>query len=115
MNNRQKKVLFRILFTTAVTALLHFLPVTGLWRLGLYMIPYLIAGYDVLWKAVQGIWNKQIFDEDFLMAIATVGALVLGVTYTGDYLEAVAVMLLYQTGELFQSIAVGKAGNTSAR
>lgn len=109
MNIRQKKVLFRILIAATLTAVLHVLPVSGLARLGLYLIPYLIAGYDVLWKAVQGIGNKQLFDEDFLMAIATIGALVLGITYTGDYLEAVTVMLLYQTGELFQSIAVGKS------
>lgn len=109
MTRKQKKNLIRILLAAMLLIVLQFLPTTGLLRLGLYLIPYFIVGYDVLWKAVLGIWNRQLLDEDFLMAVATVGALVLGFCYTGDYLEAVAVLLLYQTGELFQSIAVGKS------
>lgn len=88
---------------------LHFIPATGLLRLGLYLIPYLVAGYDILLSALRGIRNRQVLDENFLMAIATVGAIVLGVLQTGDYVEAVMVMVLYQTGELFQSWAVGKS------
>lgn len=109
MTRKQKKLLLRILLAAALMVVLHFLPLKGLWRLGLYLIPYLIVGYDVLKKAAYGIWNRQVFDENFLMAVATVGALVLAVTDTGDYTEAVAVMLLYQLGELFQSYAVGKS------
>lgn len=109
MNKKQKRVLFRILFTAAMLVVLAFVPVTGFLRLGLYMIPYFLIGYDVLWKAIRGIGRGQLLDEDFLMAIATVGALVLGAMQTGDYLEAIAVMLLYQVGELFQSYAVGKS------
>lgn len=109
MTRKQKKNLARILIAAILLVVLQFLPTTGLLRLGLYLIPYFIVGYDVLWKAALGIWNRQLLDEDFLMAVATVGALALGFCYTGDYLEAVAVLLLYQTGELFQSIAVGKS------
>jgi len=109
MSRKQKKILFRILAAAVMMAALHFLPVTGVARLGLYLVPYLVVGCDVLRKAARGIWNRQVFDEDFLMAVATVGALILGVTQTGDYVEAVAVMLLYQVGELFQSYAVGKS------
>lgn len=89
--------------------ILELLPVYGALRAMLYLIPYLTVGYDILLKAVKGIGNGQLLDENFLMAIATVGAIVLGVTQTGDYVEAVAVMLFYQTGELFQSYAVGKS------
>ena len=88
---------------------LHFVPVTGLVRFALYMLPYFIVGYDILWKAVLGIWNRQVFDENFLMAVATVGAIVIGLTDSGDYTEAIAVMLFYQIGELFQSYAVGRS------
>ena len=88
---------------------LHFVPVTGLIRFALYMVPYFIVGYDILWKAVLGIWNRQVFDENFLMAVATVGAIVIGLTDSGDYTEAIAVMLFYQIGELFQSYAVGRS------
>ncbi len=109
MTRKQKKLLLRILLAAALMVILYFLPLQGLWRLGLYLIPYLIVGYDVLKKAAYGIWNRQVFDENFLMAVATVGALVLAVTDSGDYTEAVAVMLLYQLGELFQSYAVGKS------
>ncbi len=109
MTRKQKKMLLRILLAAAMTAVLAFLPVTGWLRLGLYLLPYLTVGYDILTDAAKGIWNRQLFDENFLMAIATVGALVLGAMNGGDYLEAVAVMLFYQTGELFQSCAVGKS------
>ncbi len=88
---------------------LAFLPVEGLLRFVLYMVPYLVIGYDILRKAIKGILKKQVFDENFLMAVATVGAIAIGVTSSGDYVEAVAVMLFYQIGELFQSYAVGKS------
>lgn len=102
-------MLLRILLAAAMTAVLAFLPAKGWLRFGLYLLPYLTVGYDILIDAAKGIWNRQLFDENFLMAIATVGALVLGAMNGGDYLEAVAVMLFYQTGELFQSCAVGKS------
>ena len=88
---------------------LHFLPVEGLVRFFLYLIPYLVIGYDILRKAGKGILNGRIFDENFLMAVATVGAMALGVMQSGDYVEAISVMLFYQIGELFQSYAVGKS------
>jgi len=95
-------------------AVLHFLPVTGWVRFGLYLLPYLAVGHDILKKAWKGICNRQVFDENFLMAIATIGALALGATVTGDYVEAVSVMLFYQVGELFQSYAVGKSRKSIA-
>lgn len=104
MNRKQKTVLIRILISTVFMALLSLLPVTGYVRFGLFMIPYLIIGYDILKKAGKGILNKQVFDENFLMAAATIGAIVLG-----EYTEGAAVMLFYQIGELFQSYAVGKS------
>lgn len=104
MNKKQKKVLLRILLAAALMIGFSFIPISGYLRLGLFMIPYLIIGYDILKKAGKGILNRQIFDENFLMAVATVGAIVLG-----EYTEGVAVMLFYQTGELFQSYAVGKS------
>ncbi len=104
MNKKQKKVLLRIIIAAALIALLEFLPLTESLRFALFMIPYLIIGYDILKKAMKGIWNHQVFDENFLMAVATVGAIALG-----DYAEGVAVMLFYQIGELFQSYAVGKS------
>ncbi len=104
MNKKQKKVLMRILAAAALMIFFSLLPVSGYVRFGLFMIPYLIIGYDILRKAIKGILNKQIFDENFLMAVATVGAIALG-----DYKEGVAVMLFYQIGELFQSYAVGKS------
>ena len=110
MNKKQKIMLIRILTAAALLAVLHVLPVTGWMRFGLYLIPYLIAGYDILRKALKGIQNRQVFDENFLMAVATVGAI--GLAFyekSGDFLEAVAVMLFYQIGELFQSYAVGKS------
>ncbi len=108
MNKKQKKTLVRIVTAAALTAVLLLLPLDpekfGLLRLGLFLIPYLIVGYDILKKAGKGILNRQVFDENFLMAVATVGAIALG-----EYTEGVAVMLFYQIGELFQSIAVGKS------
>lgn len=102
-------MLLRIVTAAALMVLLHFLPVHGILRFCLYLIPYFVIGYDVLLDAAIGIRNGQVLDENFLMAIATVGALVLGLLQTGDYVEAVAVMLFYQIGELFQSYAVGKS------
>lgn len=104
MNKKQKKVLVRILAAALCMAVFSLLPVTGWLRFMLFMIPYLIIGYDILKKAGKGILNRQVFDENFLMAVATVGAIVLG-----EYTEGVAVMLFYQIGELFQSYAVGKS------
>ena len=104
MTKKQKKALKRILISAVLMVVLAFLPVEGWLKFVLYMIPYLIIGNDILLRAWKGILNKQVFDENFLMAIATVGAIVLG-----DYKEGVAVMLFYQVGELFQSYAVGKS------
>lgn len=104
MSKKQKKVLIRIIISAVLIVILSFLPIEGYLRLGLFMIPYLIIGYDILKKAIKGILNRQVFDENFLMAVATVGAIVLG-----EYTEGVAVMLFYQIGELFQSYAVGKS------
>ena len=104
MNQKQKKVLARILISAALMAIFSLLPADGYIRFGLFMIPYMIIGYDILKKAGKGILNRQVFDENFLMAVATVGAIVLG-----EYTEGVAVMLFYQIGELFQSYAVGKS------
>lgn len=109
MTKKQKKVLIRILITVILLIAVQFIPAKGILKFGIYMVPYLVIGYDILKKAFKGICNKQVFDENFLMAIATVGALVLGALQTDDYLEAVAVMLFYQIGELFQSYAVGKS------
>lgn len=104
MNKKQKKVLIRILVSAALMVILTLLPLDGYLRLGLFLIPYLIIGYDILKKALKGIKNKQVFDENFLMAVATMGAILLG-----EYTEGVAVMLFYQIGEWFQSYAVGKS------
>lgn len=109
MNKKQKKTLYRILSAAVLLILLHFLPVSGIPAFLLYLIPYFIIGFDVLKKALHGIRNRQVFDECFLMAVATIGAFLLGLSGRGDYTEAVAVMLFYQIGELFQSIAVGKS------
>ena len=109
MTRKQKRMLTRILVALAMMLLLAFLPTEGWLRFGLYMIPYLTIGYDILMNAALGIYHKQIFDENFLMAIATVGAIVLALIGEGDYTEAVAVMLFYQIGEFFQSYAVGKS------
>lgn len=104
MNKKQKKMLIRIIVAAALIVLLKLLPVEGILKFVLFLIPYLVIGYDILKKAVKGILNKQVFDENFLMAVATVGAIALG-----DFEEGVAVMLFYQIGELFQSYAVGKS------
>ncbi|MCD7906929.1 MAG: cadmium-translocating P-type ATPase [Clostridium sp.] len=104
MNKKQKKVLLRILLSAILMAALGFFPAEGYLKFALYMVPYLVIGYDILKKAVKGILNRQVFDENFLMAVATVGAIALG-----DYKEGVAVMLFYQVGELFQSYAVGRS------
>ena len=110
MNKKQKKMLVRILAALVLLIGLHFVPVEGAWRFVSYMVPYLIVGYDILIKAGKGIKNRQMFDECFLMAVATVGAVALALySGSGDYTEAVAVMLFYQIGELFQSVAVGKS------
>ena len=110
MNKKQKKMLARILFSAAFLIGLNFVPAEGILRFFLYMIPYLAIGYDILLKALKGIKNGQVFDENFLMAAATVGAVVLALAdRSGDYTEAVAVMLFYQIGEWFQSYAVGKS------
>ena len=109
MNKKQKKMLIRILISAALLIIFHFIPLSGILRFVLYMIPYLIVGYDILKKAGKGIINRQIFDECFLMAVATIGAIVLAVYDDGDYVEAIAVMLFYQIGEWFQSYAVGKS------
>ena len=109
MNKKQKKMLVRILLAAALMVLLQFLPVEGMVRFALYLVPYLIIGYDILIKAGKGIRNRQVFDESFLMAVATVGAMALAVYEDGNYTEAIAVMLFYQVGEWFQSYAVGKS------
>lgn len=104
MNKKQKKMLIRIIIAAVLIVVFSLLPAEGFLRFVLFMIPYLVIGYDILKKAFKGILNKQVFDENFLMAVATVGAILLG-----DYSEGVAVMLFYQIGELFQSYAVGKS------
>lgn len=109
MNKKQKKMLIRILVSAFLMICLHFLELDGWMRFNAYMIPYLIVGYDILIKAGKGILNHQVFDECFLMAVATLGAIALAIYDNGDYTEAIAVMLFYQIGELFQSYAVGKS------
>ena len=110
MNRKQKKMLARILTAAAMLIALKLIPVTGVLQLALYLVAYLVIGYDILKKAWRGILNRQVFDENFLMAVATVGAFGLAiVSRSGDYVEAIAVMLFYQIGELFQSYAVGKS------
>lgn len=121
MNKKQKKMLVRILVSAALIIVLKWIPAEGLLRFALYMIPYFIIGYDVLKKAWKGICNRQVFDENFLMAIATIGAIAvalyegsdsaaaLGISGENDYTEAIAVMLFYQIGEFFQSYAIGKS------
>ena len=104
MNKKQKKMLIRIIIAAVLIVVFSLLPAEGYLRFVLFMIPYLVIGYDILKKAFKGILNKQVFDENFLMAVATVGAI-----FLGDYSEGVAVMLFYQIGELFQSYAVGKS------
>lgn len=110
MTKKQKKVLCRIIAAAVLLVAAVLLPVDGLWRLPVFLVPYLVIGWDILWKAIRNIARGQIFDENFLMAIATVGALILG-----EYAEAVGVMLFYQVGELFQSCAVGKSRRSIAK
>lgn len=110
MNRKQKKMLLRILASAVLLVALHFVPVTGWARFICYMVPYLVIGYDILIKAGKGIAHRQVTDENFLMAVATVGAIALALyERSGDYTEAIAVMLFYQVGEWFQSYAVGKS------
>ena len=109
MNKKQKRNLIRIIVAAILMIVLHFAPVSGMIRFGLYLVPYLIIGYDILWKAFKGVKNRQPFDESLLMAIATLGAIILAVYEDGDYTEAIGVMLFYQIGEWFQSYAVGKS------
>lgn len=109
MSKKQKKMLARILIAAVLMIAFHFVPAEGAARFILYLIPYLVIGYDILIKAFKGIKNRQPFDESLLMAIATVGAIVIALTDSGDYTEAIAVMLFYQVGEWFQSYAVGKS------
>ena len=110
MNKKQKKMLIRIILAAVMVIVFNFIPLEGLPRLILYLAAYLVIGYDILRKAWKGILNRRMFDENFLMAIATVGAFALAIySRSGDYNEAIAVMLFYQIGELFQSYAVGKS------
>ena len=110
VNKKQKKMFIRILIASVMTLILNLIPVTGILQLALYLAVYWVIGYDILKKAGKGIMNRRVFDENFLMAVATVGAFVLAVySRSGDYNEAIAVMLFYQIGELFQSYAVGKS------
>ena len=110
MNKKQKKMLTRILIATVMLIALYFLPVTGILQLALYLVVYLVIGYDILKKAGYVIANRRVFDENFLMAVATIGAFALAIYQrSGDYIEGIAVMLFYQIGELFQSYAVGKS------
>lgn len=109
MNKKQKRNLMRIIVAAILMIVLHFAPVSGMVRFGLYLVPYLIIGYDILWKAFKGVKNRQPFDESLLMAIATLGAIILAIYEDGDYTEAIGVMLFYQIGEWFQSYAVGKS------
>lgn len=109
MNKKQKRNLIRIIVAAILMIVLHFAPVSGMIRFGFYLVPYLIIGYDILWKAFKGVKNRQPFDESLLMVIATLGAIILAVYEDGDYTEAIGVMLFYQIGEWFQSYAVGKS------
>ena len=109
MTKKQKKLLLRIVLSATMLGVLHFIPADGILRFFLYLVPYLLIGHDLLRKAFFGIRSGQVLDENFLMAVATVGALIIGLAQTGDYVEAVAVMLFFQVGELFESYAIGKS------
>lgn len=109
MTTKQRKMLIRIIISAVLTIILNFIPSHGYVRLMSYLVPYFVIGYDILRKAVKGICRGQVFDENFLMAVATVGAIIIAFTRSGDYNEAIGVMLFYQIGELFQSYAVGKS------
>ena len=104
MTKKQKKVLYRIILSAVLMAVVLLLPFDGIFKAALFLVPYLVIGYDILRKAVLGVIHGEVFDENFLMAVATIGAMCLG-----EYAEGVAVMLFYQIGELFQSYAVGKS------
>ena len=110
MTKKQKKVLVRIIVAAVLLIILHFVPLEGMWLGLLYLIPYAVIGYDILRKAVLGIMHGEVFDENFLMAVATVGAIAIAFyEKSGNFNEAVAVMLFYQVGELFQSYAVNRS------
>ena len=110
MTKKQKKMLIRIIITSVMLIALHFLPLTGIPQLIAYLAAYAVIGYDILKKAGKGILNGRVFDENFLMALATLGAFFVAIwTKSGEYVEGIAVMLFYQIGELFQSYAVGKS------
>ena len=110
MNKKQRTMLVRIIVAAVLLIALNFIPITGWLRFLLYLVPYLVIGYDILLKAGKGIRNRQVFDENFLMAVATVGAIALALLErSGDYTEASAVMVFYQVGEWFQSYSVGKS------
>lgn len=109
MNRKQKRTLYRILAAAALLVAVHFMPVTGLWRVLVFLLPYLVIGYDILWRAALNIAHGDVFDENFLMTVATVGAF-----FTGECSEGVAVMLFYQVGELFQSCAVSRSRKSIA-
>ena len=110
MNRKQKKMLIRIILAAVMVSILNFIPVTGIAELALYLLVYLIIGYDMLKKAGKGIWNRRVFDENFLMAVATVGAFALAIyARSGDYNEAIAVMLFYKDSGNCPSYAVGKS------
>ena len=110
MTRKQKKSLLRILLAGGLLIAAAFLPLEGLWRLAAFLLPYLVVGWDILWKAVRNMAHGQLFDEHFLMSVATIGAFILG-----EYTEAVGVMLFYQVGELFQSVAVGRSRRSIAQ
>ena len=113
MNKKQKKMLTRIIIAAvlmiAFKVINTFVDIPTVVLFIMYMVPYLVIGYDILRKAIKGILNRQVFDENFLMAVATVGAIIIALVDDGDFTEAIAVMLFYQIGELFQNIAVGKS------
>ncbi|MEX5285893.1 heavy metal translocating P-type ATPase [Selenomonas sputigena] len=109
MNQKQKRNLIRILLAAAMMIVFSQLPISGITRFFLYLVPYLIIGYDILLKAAKGVWNRRPLDENLLMSIATIGAMILAVCEDGDYTEGIAVMLFYQVGEWFQSYAVGRS------
>lgn len=109
MDKRQKKTLMRILAAAAMLVVIRFMPVHGLVRFLLYLVPYLTVGYDILKKAWKGLIRGRALDENFLMAVATIGAMALAIYEDGDYTEAIAVMLFYQVGEWFQNYAIGKS------
>ena len=113
MTRKQKKVFYRIIISAillaGLMAVTHVVELDRWILLGLYLIPYIVIGYDILWKAARGVYHREIFDENFLMAVATVGAMALAVWQGEEFAEGVAVMLFYQIGELFQSYAVGKS------